>query len=310
MKSSRLVKLLLGLGIGGFLVLGCLVGALGAWLFTRAGSDAGGTEGRPLLNRIALVGNDGNLWLATSDGKEVRRITSDGQGYRFPTWSPDSRRLAFIGPDEAGNPALYAYDSAQREPTILFDSPGSAPFYVYWSPDSRAVSFLTQEESSLALRLADATQPGVDRVMGEGAPFYWAWSPEGDQLFMHVGGSRAVSEEAHLSFLENREGAQRVELKLPPGRFQAPVWSADGGFVFYIAVDQDGEQAIYRTDVETSVQTLVAPLDVCRRWVRLTSSMWQAVIDGRCWRRRWLRCIGRRMGKSWPYWCQPPVTRA
>lgn len=258
MKSSRLVKLLLGLGVGGFLVLGCLAGAAGVWLFTRAGSEAGGAEGG---NRIAFVGNDGNLWLATPDGKEVRRITSDGQGYRFPTWSPDSRRLAFIGPDKAGNLALYAYDSAQRQPTLLFSSPGSAPFYVYWSPDSRAVTFLTQEQSSLALRLADATQPGADRVMGEGAPFYWAWSPEGDQLFMHVGGSRAVSEEAHLSFLENREGAQRVELKLAPGRFQAPLWSADGGFVFYIAADQGGEQAIYKTDVESSVQTLVAPLD-------------------------------------------------
>jgi TolB protein len=258
MKLSRLVKLLLVLGIVGISVLTCVAGV---WLAARAVSEVAVAEGGPLLNRVAFVGNDGNLWLATPDGEEIRRITRDGEGYRFPTWSPDSRRLAFVGPDEEGNPALYIYDSARREPTVLFDSPGSAPFYVYWSPDSRAVTFLTQEQSGLALRLADATEPGEDRVMGEGAPFYWAWSPQGDQLFMHVGGSRAVSEEAHLSFLENRDGAQRVELKLAPGRFQAPVWSANGQFVFYIAADESGEEAIYKTDVETSLQTLLAPLD-------------------------------------------------
>jgi Tol biopolymer transport system component len=258
MKLSRLVKLLLVLGIVGTSVLTCIEGV---WFAARAVSEVAVAEGGPLLNRVAFVGNDGNLWLATPDGEEIRRITRDGEGYRFPTWSPDSRRLAFVGPDEEGNPALYVYDSARREPTVLFDSPGSAPFYVYWSPDSRAVTFLTQEQSGLALRLADATEPGEDRVMGEGAPFYWAWSPQGDQLFMHVGGSRAVSEEAHLSFLENRDGAQRVELKLAPGRFQAPVWSANGQFVFYIAADESGEEAIYKTDVETSLQTLLAPLD-------------------------------------------------
>jgi Tol biopolymer transport system component len=143
---------------------------------------------------------------------------------------------------------------------VLFDDPDSAPFYIYWSPDNRSVTFLTQEMSGLSMRLADASSPGSDRLLAEGTPFYWVWSPEGDQLFMHVGGAGAFSDDAHLSFLENKQGAARVKLKLAPGSFQAPVWSASGQYVFYIATDDEGAEAIYRTDMETSAQRLIAPL--------------------------------------------------
>lgn len=260
MKSSRFVKLLMLMAVSGVLLALCVGGAVTFWLVARAVSGAGTARGGSVSSRIAVVGNDGNLWLATPDGAEIRHATTDGKGYRFPAWSPDSRRLAFIGPSEEGNTALFTYDSSTGDTAVLFNSSEAAPFYIYWSPDSHSVTFLTQERSGLAMRLADAEEPGLQRVLAEGAPFYWAWSPDGDQLFMHVGGSRALSEDAHLSLLENEEGAHRIELKLAPGRFQAPLWSASGRFIYYIAADENAAEAIYRTDMDTSVQTLVVSL--------------------------------------------------
>jgi dipeptidyl aminopeptidase/acylaminoacyl peptidase len=95
---------------------------------------------------------------------------------------------------------------------------------------------------------------GSERLLGEGAPFYWVWSPRADKLLMHVGGARSNSEQAHISLLENGNETVRIELGLEPGRFQAPVWSADGGHFYYVAQNNDGEESIYKTNADTLAQ--------------------------------------------------------
>ncbi len=219
-------------------------------------------RGAPTYNHIAYIGNDNNVWLVGPDGQQRRQLTTDGGDYRFPTWAPDSRRLAFIGPGEADNTVLYTAPTAEgtESPLVVFADEGSAPFYLYWAPDSQMITFLTQEPTGLAMRQASAGLADQHRILGEGSPFYWVWSPQGDRLLMHVGGSRAVSDEAHISLLTNEVDAERVELNLAPGGFQAPAWSADGQHFFYIAATDDAVDSIYRTDAETLEENVVTNL--------------------------------------------------
>jgi len=245
---------LVSLGIVAYFTLGQL------WTnFTSTTISVPLLTNQPAHNRIAFMGNDANLWLVSPNGQDLRQVTEDGKGYHFPTWAPDGNYLAYIGPDNENNRALYVTPTGFFEPTILFNQPDSAPFYLYWAPDSHSITFLTQETKSLAMRMANA-KLGNNRVLGEGNPFYWVWSPAGDKLLMHVGGSRSVSDKAHLSILENRDEASRIELNLAPGRFQAPGWSADGKHIFYIAADEGGKEAIYQTDPETLEQTKITEL--------------------------------------------------
>jgi Tol biopolymer transport system component len=213
----------------------------------------------PLLNHIAFVGNDDNLWLVAPDGSGLRHVTTDSQIYRTPTWSPDGRYLAYTS-TVGRKTILHVTPTTENSPTVLFDQEDSSPFYLYWVPDSQAITFLTQEVGDLAMRQAEVNVPGQDRVLGEGSPFAWAWSPASDRLLMHVGGARAISEEAHLSILPNETDAKRIKLELAPGRFQAPLWSPDGQYVYYIAADDEGQEAIYKMDPDTLESELLAEI--------------------------------------------------
>jgi Tol biopolymer transport system component len=267
-SGRRWLLALLALGGISLLALGCL--GLSAYLvlsqlgpdlplFAQTISKLGEL---PVRNRIALVGNDENIWLVGSDGQNLQQITPDGEGYSFPTWSPDSRYLAFIGPSSQNDTALYISPAASNAaPTMVYDQPDSAPFYLYWAPNSNTLTFLTQESDGLALRQVEATAPGSDRVLGAGAPFYWVWSPAADKVLMHVGGSRTSSPEAHLSLLDNQSGAERVQLDLAPGRFQAPYWSSDGQYFFYIAANEDQQEAIFKTNAASLEQTELIQLE-------------------------------------------------
>lgn len=265
-QSNTLKMMILGLAFAGLITL--VLGSIGAYFaFSYIRSSIESTSlaipllaNQPVKNQIAFIGNDDNLWLVSPDGKNPRKITSDGQGYRFPTWAPDGRRLAFIGPDETNSPALYISPTSNSEPVVVFNKTNSTPFYLYWAPDSKSITFLTQESSGLAMRQIDTRDPESPRTLGQGNPFYWVWSPESDKMLMHVGGSRDNSPEAHISILNNQEGAERVELDLAPGRFQAPLWSSDGKHFYYIAENDDGGESIFRTNAETLEQSVVTNL--------------------------------------------------
>lgn len=264
-QSGKTKKIIVGLVALGLVSLVCLGGIAyfafdSLWeRFTSPTEFAAASAEQPVSNRIAVVGNDDNIWLISPDGEEMRQITTDDKGYRFPTWAPDGRYLAFVGPGEADNTTLYVTAASKNEPMPLFNESDAAPFYLYWSPDSHWITFLTQERVGLAMREADAIA-GTTRLLAEGSPFYWVWSPAGDKLLMHVGGARALSEKAHLSILENQADAERVELNLAPGNFQAPLWSGDGKFFYYIATDEQGQESIYRTEANTLEQFRVTNL--------------------------------------------------
>jgi Tol biopolymer transport system component len=261
--SKKLILGLIGIVLVTFTILAA--GVCVAYFFIRQAIEATPwsipllAEQPSSLNQIAFIGNDENLWVVSPDGSNLRPVTNDGRGYRFPTWAPDSRSLAFIGPG-TGATALFVSPAEQSEPKIVYSQPGSPPFYLYWAPDSHSISFLTQEKDGLALRLVDAQMPEGQRIMDEGAPFYWAWAPNSDRLVMHVGGSRDISTEAHISLLDNKQNAERVELNQAPGRFQAPVWSADGKYLFYIAGNEAGVDAIYRSQIETGEEKRILDL--------------------------------------------------
>jgi TolB protein len=235
----------------------------GYWLVTHAQLVA------PLLapaalNRIVYVGNDGNIYVAdpiTGDHIALTQDGGDAHAYNYPTWAPDNHRIAFVGYTIANGAlaegALYTVSPRGENLTPVFKTQQNFPFYLYWSPDSQFIGFLSNKDAqNIALRVAHTDQPDSMQELDTGSPFYWAWSPDGAQLFTHVGGARADNDNARLAILNLQNNQSPRTLTELPGAFQAPQWSRDGKILFST---QDGStQAIALTDTQGKGLTKLA----------------------------------------------------
>jgi TolB protein len=247
--SGKQVALAVIAGVGLILVL--CIGLVAILLIANLGGERGTTERTlDVVDRIALVSTDGNLYLVDRSGEnlEYLAVGNDGTALAYPTWSPDGRQVAFIAQRESDGgveSVLHTVSTIGGDPNTLYASTEEPAFYLYWSPDSQYVSFLTQEDTGLALRLAPADGSEDARVLGRGAPFYWSWSPDAQEMLMHVGGARRLSEEAYLAILSNQPESKADVWDAAPANFQAPAWSPDGSRLLYASEDENGEQALY-----------------------------------------------------------------
>jgi len=212
---------------------------------------------------IAFVGTDGNIYTAGEDGEDVHPITMDAQlaaglgekerFYQFPTWSPDSEKLAFLGTtrsnDEIESVSLFIAAIGREELVEAYESKDEIPFYLFWAPNSTQVTFLTSKagESDLSLQMVGAGQ-GEVQVLGTGQPFYWDWSPDHRRIITHTGGAAATRPDARLTLLELDNGIIESDLDLPPAAFQAPAWSPSGDELLLVGEGEEGQNALTLTD--------------------------------------------------------------
>jgi Tol biopolymer transport system component len=103
-------------------------------------------DGKRLAFLARLNGKHLRIFLARPDGSSPEPITPDDDEQGLPSWSPDSRQLAFgdVPPEfgmATGSEVLHVYDLETRRVT---DVPGSRGLWTArWSPDGRYLAALT-----------------------------------------------------------------------------------------------------------------------------------------------------------------------
>ncbi len=233
---------------------------------------------RTSVSQIAYIGSDDHVYVAEADGSGARQISqhvsglssSEGWTFRWPTYSPDGRRLAFAGYRSRSGALLSAAvlsgDADQTSSSTLLESSDLAPIYLYWSPDNRHVAALLQHGRTLELHLLDSGGAEPPRLVASGQPLYWSWARDGKTLAVHIGGD-GQSGDAWVGLLHLEQGtASQERFADPPGGFRAPAWSPSGDKLAYVALGGGSSLLSVRDAAGQIVRVASSQTDVAFNW--------------------------------------------
>jgi TolB protein len=111
-----------------------------------------------------------------SDGGGARRLASPQGGRLMPDFSPDGRRIAFVGYPRGGNSAIYVMNATGGGIREVVRHPGREVAFPRFSPDGRSLLYSTFiagetiDEYRLRTVRVDGTEPVV---LGPGAEADW-----------------------------------------------------------------------------------------------------------------------------------------
>ena len=214
--------------------------------------------------RIVYAGLDGNIYTMNQAGEDVRALTTDAgdsAAYYYPAWSPDAKRVAFVGYSKTdGQPpvAVFVANSDGSGLNRIFSDPDLRPFYLYWLPDSKRVSMLSgsARDNNYALDVVSA-DGGAAVSVGRGRPYYWAWAPDSSALVSNTGSRGQQPADGKLTFATVATGVDAREIGAPPAYFRAPAYSPDGKYVV-LAVEDGGTDTLVLRNNESGERQVLA----------------------------------------------------
>jgi TolB protein len=137
-------------------------------------------------------------FVMNADGSRLRRIPTD-LWVEYPSWSPDGRRIAFMGGDSASEYEIWTIGVDGADPIRLTESFGPDGWPA-WSPDGRRIAFSSvRDDCSFSdapdcrttgdigphhdIWVVNTDGSGVRRVSLEFGQFV-TWSPDGRYLLI------------------------------------------------------------------------------------------------------------------------------
>ncbi len=177
-----------------------------------------------LSGRLVVLDRAGNVTTVDPEGGLVSQITEDagdGAVYVQPLWSPDGAHIAW-GQVTADGSGLGISGPGGEAPILI--PMGNPPFYLYWAPDSEAIGVLHNSSGAgIDFEIVDVAKAEA-AVVDRGVPYYFSWSPDGNEVVVHVGETR---------FATIRRAGGRTDLGSTSPGYLAPHW-VPGGIVHVV----------------------------------------------------------------------------
>jgi Tol biopolymer transport system component len=125
-----------------------------------------------------------DIAVVSSDGATFRRLTDDAWKDRFPSFSPDGRRVAFQS-DRSGRWDIWTIDIDGRELRQLTKTArGNALTRPVWSPDGSMIAVAVAGEAPRLLHIAGSEIRSESLPEATGGPIPLSWAPDGSRLVL------------------------------------------------------------------------------------------------------------------------------
>ena len=190
---------------------------------------------------------DGNaeIYVMDGDGRNQRRVTVNPGEDRYPAWSPDGKKIAFVSNRKGGHQQIWVIDADGKNPIRLTD--GLVDWGPDWSPDGTKIVYDTvrvPEDHNLApggITVMDADGNNKKVFRSEG--FHPSWSPDGKRITFISFRNGDVPQ----LYVMDADGRNRLRITRDFAHKRLPSWSHDGRRIAYVGdnviwvVDSDGE---------------------------------------------------------------------
>ena len=195
--------------------------------------------------RIYVRQVDGGQRLPLSDGV--------GGSHRWPNWSPDGSRIAFMGGD-----AIYVVPALGGTPDRAIESSGRVLLTPAWSPDGRQLAYA--DDRGLWVRALDGGEPR--QVVEARAVHSPAWSPDGRRIAFVDENATYILDVGNIApsaiAVVDVAGGTPHQLTESTRSHASPRWGPDGRSLLFVS-DRGGARDIYQLPLRRNARAVGEP---------------------------------------------------
>jgi Tol biopolymer transport system component len=194
-------------------------------------------DGHRLAVQSDRSGNP-DIWTMPASGGEMQQLTTDQSPDWWPAWSPDGREIAYYSL-RSGAREIWIQPASGTAAAARQLTTAGGGLFPRWSHDARTIFFGSGTISTMSVTGGESHVLVGQRRGGIGT-MEFALSPDG-QSFVFASGEPAVRR------LWRAAASGDQQTALTNGQATAPVWSPDGGWV-YFTTSREREGATYQLE--------------------------------------------------------------